>query len=62
MISAPNRIAEAIAHLEKGEQVDWHALANLQALDLVQIGQQFMEDAILFNEQQTEVVRKAIEG
>lgn len=60
MISTPDRIGDAIAALEKGEQVDWQKLADLQALDLVRIGRQFAEQAITYNEQEIAKIQQAI--
>ena len=31
--------------MERGEQVDWRKLADLQALDLARAGQQFAQEA-----------------
>ena len=45
MIRTPDRIAAAIAAVERGEQVDWRKLYDLQALDLVQAGRKFAEEA-----------------
>ena len=45
MVTTPDRIGEAIAALERGEQVDWKRLADLQALDLARAGQQHAEEA-----------------
>ncbi len=59
MITTPDRISGAIAAMEKGEQVDWRKLADLQALDIAHLGRQFAEDAIVYNEQQTDAVKKA---
>ena len=59
MITTPNRISGAIAAMEQGEQVDWQKLADLQALDIALVGRQFAEDAITFNEQQTDMVKKS---
>lgn len=57
MITTPDRVGEAIAAIERGEQVDWQRLANLQLLDLVHAGRMFVEDAIRF--QETEYDRAA---
>ena len=51
MITLPDRIGVAIAALEKGEQVDWQKLADLSSLDLIRAGRQFVEQAIVFNEE-----------
>lgn len=60
MIVPPNRIGDAIAALEKGEQVDWRKLADLQALDLVRIGRQFAEEAVAYNEQKVSQITQAL--
>ena len=46
MLTLPDRIGEAISAIEKGEQVDWRKLAELQALDLARLGRQFVEERI----------------
>lgn len=46
----PDRISAAIAALERGEQVDWNKIHDLQALDLAVIGQQFAQETMDFNE------------
>lgn len=60
MITVPDRISVAIAAMEKGEQVDWRKLASLQALDIARVGQQFVEEAIVFQEQQTELAKQLL--
>ena len=50
MIQTPDRLADAIASIEKGEPVDWRKLADLQALDLVRAGRQHAEQAVRDNE------------
>ena len=50
MITTPDRVGEAIAAIERGEQVDWRKLANLQVLDVVHAGRLYVEDAIRFQE------------
>lgn len=50
MITIPDRIGDAISAMERGEQVDWRKLADLQALDLVRAGRKFVEEAILRDE------------
>lgn len=60
MITLPDRISGAIAALEKGEQVDWQKLADLQALDLARIGRQFAEQAIAYHEQEVKAVEEAL--
>lgn len=62
MLLTPDRIGVAIAAMEKGEQVDWQKLADLQALDLAQLGRRFVEEAITYNEQQTELIRTTLGG
>ena len=51
MVTTPDRIGAAIAAIEKGEQVDWQKLADLSSLDLIRAGRQFVEQAIVFNEE-----------
>lgn len=62
MILTPDRIGDAIAQLEKSEQVDWQKLANLQALDLVRAGRRFVEEAIKSNEEWDDEIRKVLVG
>ena len=62
MISTPDRMGEAIAALERGEQVDWQKLADLQALDLVRAGRQFVEEAIRDHEAWDEEMRRVLVG
>ena len=62
MITVPDRIADAIAARERGEQVDWRKLADLQALDLVRAGRQFVEQAILRDEAANDEMEKAFGG
>ena len=59
MITIPDRIADAIAARERGEQVDWRKLADLQALDLVRAGRQFVEEAIARDEAATDLLEQA---
>lgn len=59
MITVPDRIADAIAARERGEQVDWRKLADLQALDLVRAGRQFVEEAIARDEAATDLLEQA---
>lgn len=54
MITIPNRIGDAISAMERGEQVDWRKLADLQALDLVVMGRKFVEEAIARDEAATD--------
>lgn len=65
MITVPDRIGEAIAAVEKGEQVDWRKLADLQALDLARAGQQFAEAAAAqdreFDEAGRDLAAKALQ-
>lgn len=60
MITTPDRISGAIAAIEKGEQVDWQKLADLQALDLVLAGRRFVEDAVAYNEKQTDLIEQTL--
>lgn len=60
MIKTPDRIADAIAALERGEQVDWRKLQDLQALDLVRAGRQFVEEAIAYNEAEIKSMEEAL--
>ena len=41
-----SRIAVAIGQIERGEQVDWQRLHQLQTLDLIRAGELFLADAI----------------
>lgn len=60
MITIPDRIGDAISAMERGEQVDWRKLADLQALDLVRAGRQFVEDAILRDEAANADLERAV--
>lgn len=51
MISIPDRIGDVIAAIERGEQVDYRLVADLQALDLAQVARQFADEAAAYNEQ-----------
>ncbi len=62
MITIPDRIGDAISAMERGEQVDWRKLADLQALDLVQAGRKFVEEAIARDEAATEAMERAGES
>ena len=50
MITLPNRLSEVRESLQRGDKVDFRRLANLQALDLVIAGREFMEQAVLRQE------------
>lgn len=58
----PDRISGAIAALERGEQVDWNKIHDLQALDLAVIGQQFAQEAMDFNAEMDEAAIQAARG
>jgi hypothetical protein len=62
MITTPDRIGEAIAAIERGEQVDWKQINRLLALDMAQLGRQFVVEAILFQEEQYEHAVAALAG
>ena len=62
MITVPDRIGDAISAMERGEQVDWRKLADLQALDLVQLGRKFVEEAIARDEAATDALERAAGG
>ena len=57
MLFPPNRVMQARELLEKGEPVDPKRLALLQALDLVIVGREFVEDAIRRHEEADEAFR-----
>ena len=50
MIVSPNRLLEVRQALQHGDKVDYRKVANLQALDLVIAGRQFVEQAVLRQE------------
>lgn len=52
MIMPPNRLAEAVQAIERGESVDWNRIALLQPLDLVLAGRKFVEEAIQSQERE----------
>lgn len=52
MITIPNRLAAAIASLEKGEAVDWQLLSQLQSLDIAVAGREYAEAAIKFQDEE----------
>jgi hypothetical protein len=62
MITIPDRIGDAISALERGEQVDWRKLADLQALDLVRAGRKFVEEAIARDEAATDTLEQSAGG
>ena len=62
MLTAPDRISEAIAAMDRGEQVDWRKLANLQALDLAVLGRQFVDDAVARESAAIDELEKMIKG
>jgi hypothetical protein len=51
MLTTPDRLEAAIAALERGEQVDWRKLADLQALDTARLGRVFLAQAVALNEE-----------
>ena len=57
MIQVPNRLLEARQALEADKPVNWKRLADLQALDLVIAGRQFVEEAIRDHEAADERAR-----
>ena len=62
MITVPDRIGDAISAMERGEQVDWGKLHDLQALDLVRAGQQFVDEALASDAAADDAMKAAIEG
>lgn len=60
MITMPNRLVQARLLLEKGEPVPWGKLADLQVLDLVIMGRQFVEQAIKQHEAEDEFYQAKI--
>ncbi|MBX3450596.1 MAG: hypothetical protein KF777_13595 [Planctomycetaceae bacterium] len=61
MITRPNRLLEAVQAIEAGQPVDWDRLAKLQTLDLVIVGRQFIEQAVIEQEQADERIRELLE-
>lgn len=57
MIKTPDRIGELVAAIERGEPVNFEKVAALQALDLVQVGRRFVEEAITEHERCDEQIR-----
>lgn len=45
MIWTPDRLADVVAAIERGDSVDIQRVATLQSLDLVRIGRQFVMEA-----------------
>ncbi len=51
MITSPDRLEDLVAAIEAGEPVDLNKVAQLQALDIARAGRQFVEAAIISQEQ-----------
>lgn len=62
MLTAPDRISEAIAAMDRGEQVDWRKLANLQALDLAVLGRQFVDEAVAAESAAIDALEQMLKG
>lgn len=62
MITLPDRIGDAISAMERGEQVDWRKLADLQALDLVRMGRKFVEEAVQRDEDAIAELERMVGG
>ena len=62
MISTPDRIGDVIAALERGEQVDWAKVGDLQALDLARVGRQFMEQAVAHDAAMTAEIEQQVKA
>ena len=62
MITLTSRIDQAIAAMEKGEEVDWQKLADLQALDLVRAGEQLATEAAAEMDAQVSLLEALIHG
>jgi len=62
MIEFPDRLSALAALLEAGQPVNLAVLAKLQALDVARIGQRFAQEAMQRDAQQTEEMRRIMEG
>lgn len=60
MISFPSRLRAAREQIEAGESVDWGRLAELQALDIAIIGEEFAEESIRSDEAATNELERLL--
>jgi hypothetical protein len=62
VITTPDRLAGAMAAIERGEPVNWQQIADLQALDMARIGRQFVEESIKQHEASDAAMSELAEG